>query len=105
MYELNQIEVPESFMALYARHGRPTAPRATVEQRYEMAEDLAAQMSQFCSTLQFKDDLGETEVLRRCHAGLLAVPETVTPAEAAWVTARAAELLEWAQPAFLRDAN
>lgn len=88
-------------MALYCKNGRPFQAREFIESRYEACEDLAHQVSGFCSTTQFKDDLSEEEVLRRCHAGLMALPDAV-PAEAAWVVCRAAELLDWAMPAFLQ---
>jgi hypothetical protein len=98
MYEHNQIEVPAAFMALYCRHGRPVEARAVIEARYEACEDLAQGVAGFCKALQFKDDLPEAEVLQRCLAGLRATPETVSEAEAGWVVARAAELLEWQVP-------
>ena len=105
MYEHNQIEVPPSFMALYCRHGRPIADRATIEGRYEQCEDLAHQVATFCKDLQFKSDLPEAQVLERCHAGLLATPDTLNPGEAGWTVVRAAELLEWPLPEALAGVS
>lgn len=99
MYEHNQIEIPAAFMAIYCRHGRPFEARQVVESRYEICEEIAVQVAAFCKDLQYKDDLPESQVLQRCHAGLLATPGTVSEREAAWVMGRCAELLEWALPA------
>ena len=100
MYEHNQIEVPPSFMALYCRHGRPIEARGVIETRYDICEDLARGVAEWCKELSFKDDLPEETVLQRCHAGLLATPGTLSAAEAGWVVARAAELLAWPIPSF-----
>jgi hypothetical protein len=100
VYEHNQVEVPPSFMALYCRHGRPFETRAFIEERFEACDDLAHQLGGFCSEVQAREDLPEGEVLRRCHAGLLSMPDA-RPGEAGWVVARTAELLEWEIPAWL----
>lgn len=97
-YEIRQLEIPASFVELYCVNGRPVRPRAFVEARYEACDDLAQGITEFCMTLAFKDDLDEATVLQRCHAGLLQTPDSVSVAEAAWVTRRAAELLQWDQP-------
>ena len=99
MDEQYQIEIPQSFIALYSRNGRPNAPRRTIEERYDLCEDVATQTAEVCQTLQFKDDLSEDEVLRRCHASLVD-GDAVTPPEAAWVVVRTAELLGWRRPEF-----
>jgi len=94
----NQITIPPSFMALYAQNGRPIATRAAIEQRYDLCEDLAIQTSDVCHTLQFKHELSESEVLRRCRASLEgdAVADAIVSAgEADWVVQRVAELLNW----------
>jgi hypothetical protein len=98
MYEIRQMDIPASFALLYSRNGRATQSREFVEARFEACDDLAHGVSHFCTTLAFKDDLDEETVLQRCHAGLLQTPESVSPDEAAWVTCRAAELLQWDQP-------
>lgn len=104
MYEPNQTIIPDAFMALYTKHGRPTASRETVEARHDLCEDMAAQMTTLCTSLEHGQDLAQAEVLRRCWMGLLAEGSGVEPAEANWVVARTAELLEWPQPAFLQGA-
>jgi hypothetical protein len=107
MYEINQTEVPDAFMAIYCRHGRPLESLATIELRHDACEELSHQVSTFCTSLQAKDELPEAEVLGRCYAGLLASPETVNESEAQWVIGRVAELLEWPTPesALPRQSN
>lgn len=41
--DANQINIPQSFIALFVEPGRqkPSASRAVVAQRYELCEDLA----------------------------------------------------------------
>ena len=94
MDEQYQITIPPSFMALYSRNGRPTESRALIEARYDLCEDLAMQTCETCHTLQFRDDLSESEVLERCRAGLLTSGAVSAP-EAEWVVTRTAELLGW----------
>jgi hypothetical protein len=98
MYEIRQLDISASFMELYCRNGRATESREFIEARFEACDDLAHGVADFCMTLAFKDDMSEAAVLQRCHAGLLQTPESVSPQEAAWVTCRAAELLQWDQP-------
>jgi len=95
-YDENQVQVPESFIALYldARQ-RLTASRATIAARYELCEDLANLLTDHCSTVHFRDGVDEGTVLSRCHQGLLAPPTTVESREAEWVVRRTAELLGW----------
>jgi hypothetical protein len=95
--EQNQIDIPQSFMALYSQNGRPTESRRTIETRYDLCEDLAVQTSDVCMTLQFKDDLPEAEVLRRCRDGL-AQSGAASEVEAGWIVTRVAELLHWPRP-------
>lgn len=97
MYEHNQIEVPASFLAIYSKNGRPSETRAFVESRYEACETLAQKVSEYCETSQFKDDLSEAEVLRRCHLALSELPDNL-PAETQWVICRVAEMLDWSPP-------
>lgn len=96
----NQIEIPQSFMALYLNPGRstPNAPQATVIARYEQCEDMAMTMAEHAQALAFKENLAEAEVLSRCHQGLLATPAAFNAAESAWVVQRLAELLGWDAP-------
>jgi hypothetical protein len=101
MYEIRQLEIPASFTELYSRNGRALESREFVETRFEACDDLARSVSEFCMTLAFKDDLCEETALQRCHAGLLLTPDSVSSREAAWVTYRAAEILQWDQPMLL----
>jgi hypothetical protein len=96
----NQIEIPQSFMALYLAPGRnrPNAPQAVVLARYEQCEDMACLLTEHAQTLAFKENLAETEVLLRCHRGLLDDATDFSAREAAWVVFRLAELLGWAPP-------
>ena len=90
--EQNQITIPPSFMALYSRNDRAIESRATIETRYDLCEDLATQTADACHTLQFRNDLSEAEVLRRCRAGF-DDGDAVSAAEADWIIVRVAELL------------
>lgn len=93
----NQIEIPQSFIALYVKpgQGRPNAGHAVVLERYEQCEDMASTLAEHASVLAFKENLSEREVLQRCHQGLLADTSNFTEQESAWVIRRLAELLEW----------
>ena len=101
MYEPDQTFIADSFMPIYTAQGRPTGSRHEIAARYEFCEDLATQVSEICRTVQFGADLSESAALRKCMDGLLAPPASVSPDEATWVMRRAAELLEWALPAWL----
>lgn len=93
----NQIEPPQSFMAMYVTPGRsrPNAPQDLVLARYELCEDMACLLVGQAQPLADKENLSEQEVLRRCYQGLLADTSTLTAREAIWVMHRLAELLTW----------
>lgn len=93
----NQIEIPQSFMAMYVTPGddRPNAPQEVVLARYELCEDMACLLAEQAQTLMDKDNLSAREVLQRCHQGLLADALALTAKESGWVMQRLAELLEW----------
>ena len=97
----NQIDIPQSFMAMYVSPRRPTpnAPQDVVIARYEQCEDMACVLAEQAQTLAFKENLAEAEVLARCHKGLLAAPSDFNEREAVWVILRLAELLGWVLPA------
>lgn len=101
MSDDNQIEIPQSFIALYLKPGRerPSAPRDVVAARYEQCEDMAQTLIEHARAWAFKDNLGETEILLRCRQGLLAEGSGFTAPEASWVVERLAELLDWTPPA------
>ena len=98
----NQIDIPQSFMALFVSPGRstPNAAQEVVIARYERCEDMASTLIELAQALAFKENFAETEVLARCHQGLLATPAAFTAGEAMWVIARLAELLAWDPPQF-----
>lgn len=93
----NQIEPPQSFMAMYAAPGRsrPNAPQELVLARYEQCEDMACMLTEHAQTLAFKEKFSESEVLARCHRGLRDDAADFNEKEAEWVICRLAELLGW----------
>lgn len=98
----NQIEIPQSFMAIYVTpgHSRPNATQEVVLARYEQCEDMACMLTEHAQTLAFKENFTEQEVLVRCHRGLLADASDFTENESEWVILRLAELLGWTPPRF-----
>lgn len=103
MFDPNQIEIPQSFVALFVPDGRvkPTQSRAFIAQRYELCEDLANHLFDYARAQHFDLGLAEDEVLRRCRLGLIQDSSGLNDAEATWVTHRLAELegWEWMDPA------
>ncbi|MES2940989.1 MAG: hypothetical protein V4864_25140 [Pseudomonadota bacterium] len=96
----NQLEVPPSFVSLFLSPSghRLTQPADAVRKRYELCEDLAQMLAGDAAATLFKSDGSEREVLDKIRAALTEPGSAVQPAEAAWVTARLAELLGWALP-------
>ena len=96
----NQIEPPQSFMAMYVKPGqtRRNAPQDVVLARYERCEDMATILAEQAQTIAFKENLSEREVLDRCHCGLQTGDGHFSDKEAAWVICRVAELLGWDMP-------
>lgn len=91
-----QILIPPSFVALHSdRRGRLAVTLQTLRQRYDLCEDLAAQLVDFANGVHHDLGVSEDEVLARCRRGLLAEPAQVEPKEAQWVERRLAELLGW----------
>lgn len=97
MYDHNQLEIPDSFVALYLAPGRtrPSATRAEITARYELCEDLASHLFEYARAQHHDLGIAEDEVLRRCRAGLLADASRWTEPEATWVAHRLAELEGW----------
>lgn len=54
----NQIEPPQSFMAMYVTPGcsRPNAPQEVVLARYELCEDMACTLLDHAQTIAFKEN-------------------------------------------------
>ena len=102
MPNMNQIEIPQSFMALFLTADRlkPSASLEVVVGRYELCEDMACMLTEHAQTMLFNLSLTEEDVLRRCHAGLMAGASVVTEQESDWVIRRLAELLAWTSPEF-----
>ena len=98
----NQIEPPQSFMAMYITPGRdrPNAPQEVVLARYEQCEDMACTLTEHAQTLAFKENFTEAEVLARCQKGLLDAASDFNEKEAQWVICRLAELLGWEPPSY-----
>ncbi len=59
--------------------------REPFKRRYDRCEDLAHLLMAHCDTTQPRDGVDETEVLRRCHRGLLAPPARLATTDAQWV--------------------
>lgn len=96
----NQIEPPQSFMAMYLTPGnsRPNTAQEVVLARYEQCEDMACMLTEHAQALASNENCTELEVLDRCHRGLLADASDFSEKEAEWVILRLAELLDWAMP-------
>lgn len=100
MYDHNQLDVPDSFMALHMVAGRlkPGLTRGHVTARYELCEDLAQHLQEYARAQHHDHGLPEADVLRRCHQGLLVGSSNFSAPESAWVVRRLAELADWASP-------
>ena len=97
MYEEYQIEIPQSFMALFIDPGRqkPNASREVVAQRYELCEDMASMLTETAKDMFLSLGITEDDVLVQCWRGLTGAGAVVSEPEAGWVIRRLAELLEW----------
>lgn len=100
MSEESQIVVPPSFIALFVPPGRikPTMHREHIAARHEHCEDLATMLTEHARTVLWQLGVAEEDVLERIQRGLEADGSGVDAGEAAWVTRRLAELLEWPMP-------
>ncbi len=94
-----QIEIPQSFMALFVDPGRqkPNASREVVAGRYELCEDMASMLTETAKNMQFSMGITERDVLERVQRGLNGEGAVVTSQESVWVLHRLAELLGWHQ--------
>lgn len=101
MDDYNQIEVPPSFLALFASPSgvRLTQPMSAIRARYELCEDLAQMLTEQAAAAQFKLGGSEREVLEQMQLALSGDGSPVQPEETKWVVTRLAELLGWAFPA------
>ncbi len=94
-----QIEIPQSFMALFVEPGRqkPNASREVVAGRYELCEDMASMLTETAKNMLFSLGITECDVLERVYRGLVSEGAVVTQPEAVWVVHRLAELLDWSR--------
>ena len=91
-----QILIPPSFIAVHSdQRGRLSVPLRTLRERYDLCEDLAAQLVDFAKGIHHDHGDSEDEDLARCRRGLLEEPAQVDRNEARWVQRRLAELLGW----------
>ena len=97
MDDANQIQVPDSFVALFTTRGghRLTEPMAHVRERYELCEDLAQMLTEQARLKQFELGVTEQDVLEKMLQALLQDGSPVPPPQAQWVIRRLAELLDW----------
>jgi len=97
MDDANQIQVPDSFVALFASRGghRLTEPIAHVRARYELCEDLAQALTEQARLTQFQLGITEQDVLEKMLQALMQEGSAVPANEAQWVVRRLAELLDW----------
>lgn len=103
MSDESQIEIPQSFIALFVEPGRtkPNASREHIAARYELCEDLANLLTETAGSMQFSLGITEADVLQRCQLGLQVPDSVVTPLEVPWVICRLAELMQWPVPSAL----
>lgn len=97
MSDENQVDIPQSFIALFMEPGRskPAATRFFIAQRYELCEDMANLLTHTAQEMLHGLGIAERDVQERCYRGLLAGDAVFKPAEALWVVRRLAELSGW----------
>ena len=100
MSDESQIQVPDSFVALFVSKpgSKPSEPRELVAQRYELCEDMAQMLSETARIKAMDLGVDEAQVLLRVHEGLLA-SDVLKAGEPLWVVRRIAEVLYWPLPA------
>jgi hypothetical protein len=97
MYDHNQLELPDSFVALFIEPGRqkPSATRAVIGARYEFCEDLANHLYDYARAQHHDLGITEFDVLERVLRGLEQPSSGIDAREARWVVRRLAELEGW----------
>lgn len=97
-----QIEIPQSFIALFVEPGsqKLNASREVVAGRYELCEDMASMLTETAKNMQFSIGITERDVLVRVQRGLVGDGAVVTSQESVWIVHRLAELLGWYQLEF-----
>ena len=109
MSDDNQLEIPQSFIALYLKPGaaKPDASRESIAQRYEFCEDMATMLTQTAQDMLHGQSLSQSHVLQNICTALTVQPpdqSVVSAPEAVWVVHRLAELSGWAPPDFAMPA-
>lgn len=96
-YDHNQLEVPESFVALFVPPGRsrPSETREVVTARYELCENLASHLTEPARALHHDRGVPQDEVLATIGLGLRSEDSGLSEREADWVVRRLAELEGW----------
>jgi hypothetical protein len=96
-YDHNQLEIPDSFMALFIAPGRikPCETRQFISARYELCEDLAGHLVEQARARHHDMDLSQAAVLSSVHEGLRAEGSGMNEREAGWTVRRLAELEGW----------
>jgi hypothetical protein len=95
MYDHNQTLIPDSFLALHLRMGRPTLERSELEARAESAEAVAQQIAAVVGNIPADEEKSQLDALGAVRASLLVEPAAFSESEATWVVARAAEICGW----------
>jgi hypothetical protein len=105
MYEIDQTDIPGSFIELFVPPGatRPSAPRATIAARYELCEDMAQMLTEHAQGMRLGQDMPETDVLMKLLSGLRVEGSVVGRGEALWIVRRLAELLDWPAPGLAHE--
>jgi hypothetical protein len=97
MYDHNQTLVPDSFLALHSRQGRPLLSREEMEARHESCETLASQLAAALAQRGVGVDDAD-DALARVRDGLVGDGDASGADESQWVVHRIAELMDWPQP-------
>ena len=96
MSDESQIHIPPSFEAVHAdSRGRLALRRDVFRARYELCEDMAQMLVERSQAVHHDQGVAEDDILTRTEAGLASDGAGFSPAEAAWVVTRLAELLGW----------
>ena len=100
-YDHNQLDIPDSFLALFIERGRldPTVTRAEVTARYELCEDLAGALLERARARHHDVGLAQEAVLGEVLAGLRTKESGLAEKEAVWTVRRLAELEGWSDAA------
>ena len=96
-YDHNQLDVPDSFLALFVERGRlaPAATRGLVTGRYELCEDLAGHLVERVRARHHDMGVARDTVLADVLVGLQAPESGLNEKEALWTVRRLAELEGW----------